>query len=40
MKRLVVIWWSIGKEVLNGLIESMPHRIKEVIDAGGWYISS
>jgi len=36
-ERLLKIWWEIGEEVLNQLIESMPHRVQEVIEAEGWY---
>jgi transposase len=38
-ERLHKIWWEIGEEVLNKLVESMPKRVKEVIAAGGWYTS-
>ena len=31
------VWWDIGKEVLNGLIDSMPHRVQALIAARGWY---
>jgi Transposase/DDE superfamily endonuclease len=36
-ERLIEIWWSIGEEVLNTLVESMPRRIRALIAAGGWY---
>ena len=36
--RLTEIWWGIGPEVLNGLIDSMPHRVEAVLHAKGWYI--
>jgi transposase len=35
--RLLEIWWSIGEEVLDGLIQSMPDRIKALLRAKGWY---
>jgi len=31
------VWWSIGEEVLEGLIATMLDRVKQVIDAHGWY---
>ena len=31
------VWDSIDKEFLKNLIESMPHQIEAVIQAGGWY---
>ena len=37
--RLMEIWWEIGEEVLDRLINSMPHRVQEVIEAKGWYTS-
>lgn len=37
--RLHKIWWEIGEEVLNKLVEDMPKRVKEVIAARGWYTS-
>jgi hypothetical protein len=33
------IWWEIGEEVLNKLVESMPKRVEEVIAVRGWYTS-
>jgi transposase len=38
-ERLHKIWWEIGEEVLNRLVESMPGRVQEVIAAKGWYTS-
>ena len=38
-ERLHKIWWEIGEEVLNRLIEGMPKRVEEVITARGWYTS-
>ena len=35
--RLWEVWWDIGEEVLNGLIDSMPCRVKALIAARGWY---
>ena len=37
-QRLHKIWWEIGREVLNVLVEDMPKCCKEVIAAKGWYI--
>ena len=31
------VWWSIGEEVLERLIDSMPHRVQELIKVKGWY---
>lgn len=38
-ERLNKIWWEIGEDTLNHLIESMPNRVQEVIAARGWYTS-
>ena len=38
-ERVHEVWWSIGKEVLNHLIDSMPHRVKALVKARGWYTS-
>ena len=35
--RLWEIWWDIGEEVLDRLIDSMPRRVKALIAARGWY---
>ena len=35
--RLLDVWWTIGEEVLNSLIDSMPCRVKALIAAKGWY---
>ena len=35
--RLTEIWWDIGEEVLNRLVESMLHHVCALITAGGWY---
>ena len=37
-ERVHKIWWKIGEDVLNRLIEDMPKRCNEVIAAKGWYI--
>ena len=37
--RLHEVWWEISEEVLEELIKSMPRRVKEVLDAQGWYTS-
>ena len=36
--RVNKIWWSIGEEVLNRLIDSMSRRIQAVLKAKGWYM--
>ena len=36
-KRLAEVWWTIGEEVLNSLVESMPARVEALIAAKGWY---
>jgi len=36
-ERLTEIWWDIGGEVLNVVVESMPRRVRALIAAGGWY---
>ena len=36
-ERAQEVWWSIGEEVLDRLIDSMPHRVQALIDARGWY---
>jgi len=38
-ERLHKIWWGIGEDLLNNLIESMPRRVEEVIAVRGWYTS-
>ena len=37
IERLHTVWWEIGEEVLNRLIDSMPHRVQALLAAGGWY---
>ena len=36
-ERLMEIWWKIGENVLTNLVDSMPRRVKALIDARGWY---
>lgn len=36
-QRLTEIWWNIAEEVLDRLVDSMPHRIQALIEAKGWY---
>ena len=36
-QRLYEVWWDIGEDALNSLIESMPRRVKALLKAGGWY---
>ena len=31
--RLLEVWWDIGEEVLNGLVESMPQRMRALLKA-------
>ena len=31
------VWWSIGEEVLDRPIDSMPHRVEALIKEKGWY---
>ena len=35
--RVMKIWWDIGEEVLNRLIDSMPGRVHALLNAKGWY---
>ena len=35
--RLAEVWWDIGEDLLNRLIDSMPHRVQVLLSAGGWY---
>ena len=34
---LMEVWWNIGEEVLNALIESMLQRVNALWKAKGWY---
>jgi len=36
-ERLLEVWWEIGEDVLNRLVDSMVDRIQALIDAKGWY---
>jgi hypothetical protein len=36
-ERVHEVWWAIGEEVLERLIDSMPDRIQALIKARGWY---
>jgi len=36
-RRLSEVWWAIGEDVLNGLVESMPRRVHALLKAKGWY---
>ena len=36
-ERLFKIWWGIGEDVLNRLVESIPERVQAVLEADGWY---
>ena len=36
-RRLLEVWWDIGEEVLTGLVKSMPHRVRALLKAKGWY---
>jgi hypothetical protein len=31
------VWWAIGEEMLERLIDSMPHHVQALIKARGWY---
>src|SRR5579859_4389878 len=35
--RLLEVWWDIGEQVLDRLVESMPHRVQALLEAEGWY---
>ena len=34
-ERVHEVWWLIGEDILNHLIDSMPHRVKALIKAQG-----
>ena len=34
-ERLMEVWWDIGEEVLDHLIDSMPSRVQALIEADG-----
>ena len=36
-QRLHVIWWEIGADLLNSLVDSMPQRVEVLARARGWY---
>jgi len=36
-ERIEKIWWKIGEEVLDKLVDSMPRRVHALLDAKGWY---
>ena len=36
-ERVHEVWWTIGEEVLDLLIDSMPHCVEALIKARGWY---
>jgi len=36
-ERVHEVWWAIGEDVLDRLVDSMPHRIEALIKARGWY---
>ena len=36
-ERLMEVWWDIGEEVLDRLIDNMPSRVQALIEADGWY---
>ena len=31
------VWWDIGEEVLDRLIDNMSSRVQALIEANGWY---
>ena len=37
-RRLLEVWWEIGEEVLNGLMESMTQCVDALVKAEGWYM--
>jgi len=37
-ERLLEVWWEIGEDVLNRLVDSMVDLVQALIDAKGWYI--
>jgi len=36
-ERLLEVWWEIGEDVLNCLVDSIVDRVQALIDAKGWY---
>jgi len=34
---LLEVWWKIGEDVLNWLVDSMGDYVQALIDAKGWY---
>jgi hypothetical protein len=36
-RRLLKVWWNIGEDVLKGLVESMPQRVRALCKVKGWY---
>ena len=36
-ERLMEVWWDIGEEVLDRLIDSMPSRVQALIESDDWY---
>ena len=36
-RRLFEVWWAIGEEVLNELVESMPRHVHALLEAKRWY---
>ena len=37
IERVHEVWWAIGEDVMERLIDSMPHRVQALIKARGWY---
>jgi len=37
-RRLLEVWWAIGAELLNGLVESMPRRVHALLKMKRWYM--
>ena len=35
--RLMEVWWRIGEDMLERLIESTPHHVQALLNAVGWY---
>lgn len=36
-QRLHEVWWDIGVDILNSLVENMPERVNALLKARGWY---
>jgi len=36
-QRVLEVWWDIGRDLLDSLVESMPRRVAALLHAHGWY---